>query len=388
MALIITLSIFAPMSTDMYLSGLPRMIADFATNESTMNMSLYCFMLALAVSILFFGPMGDKYGRKKVLSASLLIYIAACIACCFAPNIWAFVAFRIIEAIGSAGALTSAFALIKDLFEGPDVKIVLSVTAALGILGPILAPVIGTALINTISWHATFWLPAIIAGMCLVMTALLPDGIPFERYEGTIAGSVSMVFGLMKEKAFFYFMTMMCVFSASQLAYIAVSSYVYQGQFGLDSTQYSLALAGACILGLGVSLCVRKAKFLTNKGKIAVIFGLGVISLLMMTFVAKIGWLFFMLSMVPCCSNTVTARSFGYGLLMGHHDGDNGSVSSALNFMSFVFIFIGMAAASSFPSDMFIYAVAIVMVFSCTAYAVMWYLLKKGGYAIKGLNEE
>ena len=91
MLLIIILSMFGPISTDMYLSGLPRMIEDFQTTESVMNMSLYLFMLVLAFSILVLGPMGDKYGRRKVLVFSLAIYAVSNIACCFTQDVWIFI---------------------------------------------------------------------------------------------------------------------------------------------------------------------------------------------------------------------------------------------------------------------------------------------------------
>ena len=106
-----------------------------------------------------------------------------------------------------------------------------------------------------------------------------------------------------------------------------------------------------------------------------------------MTFVAKYDWWLFMLSIVPCCSNTITARSFGFEILMNHHDGDNGSVSSVLNFNTFILAFVGMVIASSFPSDMFIYGIAAVLLMCCTVFAVMWSLLKRADYPVRGLKD-
>ena len=73
MFLILIMSMFGPLSTDMYLSGLPQMVEDFSTNEATMNMSLYMFMLVLSFSILFMGPISDKYGRRRVLVITMAI---------------------------------------------------------------------------------------------------------------------------------------------------------------------------------------------------------------------------------------------------------------------------------------------------------------------------
>ena len=384
MILILLLSIFGPLSTDMYLSGLPQMVCDFNTDEATMNMSLYMFMLILSFSILLMGPISDKYGRRKILIATMAIYVLSNLACCFVDNIWLFIVLRMIQAFGGAGAMVTAFALIKDCFDGSERTRILSITATLGILGPMLSPVIGTVLINAYGWPSTFVAPAVVGLTCLVMGAMLPAYLPEERLTGTVIQSISRLGVVVKDKGFTMFMLMICIFTMAQLAYIAVSSYIYQEEFGLTGTQYSLALCGACILALILSNIVRRLG-LSNLGIVMVVLILGLLSTVMMTFVAPLGWFWFMLSIVPSCSNTITARSFGYVLLMNHHDGDNGSVSSVLNFTTFILAFIGMVIASNFPSDLFIYAIATVLLICCIIYVVFWYLLKRDGYPIRGL---
>jgi hypothetical protein len=164
-----------------------------------------------------------------------------------------------------------------------------------------------------------------------------------------------------------------------------VSSYIYQDRFGLSTTEYSLALGAACVLALILSTIVRRLH-LRNLTTVAVVYVLGLTSLVMMTFVAEHAWWLFMLSIVPCCSNTITARSFGFELLMNHHNGDNGSVSSVLNFNTFIFAFMGMVIASSFPKDMFIYGISAALLFSCVIFTVMWILLRRADYPVKNLK--
>ena len=383
--LVLLLSMFGPLSTDMYLSALPQMVEDFGTTEAVMNMSLYMFMLVLSFSLLFLGPISDKYGRRKVLLITMGIYVLSNAACCFVDDIWMFIALRMIQAFGSAGALVSAFALIKDCFEGTERGRTLSIVAILGILGPIMSPVIGTVLINAFGWHSTFIAPAAVAAACMILGAMVPSDLPVERLTGSVMESISRLSVVVKDKGFTMFMLMICIFTASQLAYISVSSYIYQDRFGLSTTEYSLALGAACILALILSGAVRRLK-VRNLTMVAIVFGMGVTSLLMMAFAAQYSWWLFLLSIVPCCSNTITARSFGFELLMNHHDGDNGSVSSVLNFNTFILAFVGMVVASSFPRDMFIYGIAAVLMFSCTAYAIMWILLKRADYPVKNLK--
>ena len=384
--LILLLSMFGPLSTDMYLSGLPQMVEDFDTTAATMNMSLYMFMLVLSFSILVMGPISDKYGRKPILTLTMAIYVASNLACYFTTDVRLFIVLRMIQAFGGAGAMVSAFALIKDCFEGQERGRILTIVSITGILGPILSPVIGTVLINAFGWRSTFAAPALVAAVCMVMGFFLQPGLPVERLTGTVLQSVTRLSAVVRDKGFTVFMMMICIFTASQLAYIAVSSYIYQEKFGLTTTEYSLALGAACILGLALSMFVRRLK-LTNLQTVAAVFIQGIASFLMMAFAAEHGWYLFMLSIVPCCSNTITARSFGFELLMNHHDGDNGSVSSVLNFNTFILAFIGMVISSSFPEDMFIYGIASVLLMSCTVFAIMWLILRHMGYPVKNLKD-
>ncbi len=385
MLLIILLSMFGPISTDMYLSGLPAMITDFHASESVMNMSLYLFMLVLSFSILILGPLGDKYGRRRGLTASLAVYALSNIACCFTGDVWTFISLRMAQAVGGGGALTAAFALVKDCFSGSDMRSVLSVTAAIGILGPILAPVVGTLLINLAGWRATFWAPAGISLFCLSLGALLPGNLPLARFEGSVLGSLTRLRAVLEDRSFFLFMLMTCTFTGSQLAYISVSSYVYQDGFGLTTTEYSLVLAAACILGLAIARLESHRK-VGPRRRLLFMASMGLLSLAMMCLLAPAHWALFMLSIVPCCAITITARSFGFGVLMGQHDGDNGSVSSVLNFTTFIFAFVGMVIASSFPPDMFILGVATMLAISCGVFIGSWALLRARGYGLKGLE--
>ena len=368
----------------MYLSGLPQMVTEFGTTEAVLNMSLYMFMLSFTISILFLGPLSDKYGRRKTLIISMIIYTASCFLCCLSVNVEMFIALRIIEAIGAGGAISVAFALVKDCFSGREMAGILSLVAVLGILGPILSPVIGTVLINFINWKATFWAPAVISALCIVLGSMLPGDIPLERMQGSVKDAVGLVFKLMKERNFFDFTMMLTSFSASQLGFIAVSSYVFLQDYGLDRTQYSLALAASCVMGLILAEVLKRIKMKSNT-VVLVMFLLSALSMVMMFTMPRFGWVWFMLAIVPNCAACTITRSFGFNILMNNHEGDNGAVSSLLNCMTFLYAFIGMAVASSFPSNMFTYAVAIVMLAMTAVYGICWFDLKRQK-PLKGLE--
>ena len=380
--LILLMSMFGPISTDMCLAGFPQMVVEFGTEESVLNMALYMFMLVFAVSMLFLGPLSDKFGRRRILAVTMAIYVVSNLLASMSEDVWTFIALRMIQAFGAGGAMVTSFSLIKDCFRGRMFMRMLSVVAVIGVLGPILAPVIGAALINAFDWRATFMAPAVVGAVCLTLGLLLPGSLPDDRFTGSVIGAVSNLRKIMRERAFAAFVVMMCIFIAGQLGYISVSTYVYQDQFGLSTTMYSLVLGAACIMGLAIAMVVKRLH-LKNLTMVKLMLTLGAISTLVMFLGAPNAWWLFMLAIVPCSANLTISRIFGFGLLMNHHDGDNGSVSAVINFTTFMFAFAGMVVASSFPPDLFIQGVGTVMLAACIVFSAMWALVKKRGYPIK-----
>ncbi len=385
--LIVLLSIYGPISTDMYLPALNQMCLDFNTTEAMLNMSLYMFMLAFAFSILLMGPISDKFGRRKILTISMIVYIIPCLTCYYSPNVEVFVALRIVQAIGAGGALTTAFALIKDCFEGKDLSRTLTIVATIGILGPMLAPVLGSLMITAINWGATFWIPGIIATICLILGLFLSPELPKVR-SNSVSNAVRAVFIIAKNKTFTMFCVMMTIFTSSMLAFLSVSSYVLGvNGYGFNEIEYSVSLAVLSIVGLIISLAIRNIKPITNRRMLAVLFILGVTGLVLMLTLSRDGWYFFLLAMIPYTTILVTTRSYGFGILMNNHEGDNGAVSALLNFSTFILAFFGMLIASSFPNTNFIEGIATVMLISCSVFFIFWMIIRWKGYPLKGLEE-
>ncbi len=385
--LIVLLGIFGPLSTDMYLPGLPEMVEYFETTESIMGMTLYMFMLALAVGVLVLGPLSDKYGRRKILIASMVLYTASSIVCSIAPNIWILIGLRVVQAVGGAGAMCISIALVKDCFEGREMGRILSLTSALAVIGPIIAPILGNVLIETLDWQSTFWVPAIVSLLCLGMAFGIPSSIPVNRSTGSLGESLKGVVAVVKDRNFSAFTIMMTVFMCAQLAYVSVSTYVFQGTFGMTSTEYSLALAGTLVCGIALMVVLQKVvsgrKTLMT---LSLLLGLGMISLVAMVLLGHVHWAMFMVTFVPCSGGAMLARAYGFNILMTQSDDNGGAVSSVINFASFVFCCLGVVVASM-PWESYINGITFTILISCILYAVMWVVVIRGGYSLKGLED-
>jgi DHA1 family bicyclomycin/chloramphenicol resistance-like MFS transporter len=361
------------------------MIVYFETDEPTFSMALYMFMLFLAIGILFLGPVSDKYGRRSVLLASLVLFIISSFLCSFVGSIEALIVCRILQAIGSGGAMAVAVALIRDCFEGSRRTKVLMIVAVIGVLGPVIAPVLGQTLIWALDWRATFWAPAVVAGICVLISLLLPSDIPKVRYEGSIMDSIRTMVPIIRNGDFRRFTIMMNMVAFCILAYVSVSEYIYKEK-GFDvGDAYSFYLAGAMISGVLVMLVLERFH-LSNRAHIAAMFVMTLIAVIILWFFGSDGpWIFFA-GIVPIIATSSVARSFGFNILLAQDVGNSGAISSVLNFIHFMFATAGMVVVVNLPFDNYVQSVAFCFTLFLVVYGVLWAYMAIRGTSLKGLD--
>jgi len=174
----------AAMSIDLLLPAFPEMRSQFGLAEGATEISLVItgFFIGLGFGQLVYGPLSDRFGRKRVLYVGLAVYVAGALAASLAGSLGAFVACRIIWGFGAACPRSLALAILRDTFEGDRMARMMSNVMATFILVPIVAPSIGAGLLALGSWQLTLWFPAGCAVLLAVWVALrLPETLPPDR---------------------------------------------------------------------------------------------------------------------------------------------------------------------------------------------------------------
>ena len=351
-ALITMCNAIAPLSTDMYMPALPDMASYFHTTDAVMNMTLVGFFLFFAIGMLVFGPVSDRMGRRPTMIGGIILYVLASIWCGLAMNVYFLIGMRVLQAIGAGSMVAVSTAIVKDQFTGQTQGTVLAIAQAFSVLGPVLAPLIGAQIYRFFSWRADFFMQALITVVALVLAVLMRDPLPREqRLEGSVLQTFGRLGAVLRNPTFRRFLLCMMMIQIPMMAYISSSSYIYENQFGLSSTQYSLyfaATALASVLGPVVYMWARRLNGYTVTFLIygsCLVFGC-----LLFLFGHRMPALF-ALCFAPIMITSSVSRPFATAILLNLQRSDTGSASSLSNFSFTLSGTVGMLLITSLWSD-------------------------------------
>ncbi|MCH5717034.1 MFS transporter [Niabella hibiscisoli] len=137
------LSAIGPFSIDMYLPGFPNIAKDLQTDVSNISLTLSSFFIGISAGQLLYGPLLDKYGRKKPLYFGLSLYILASLGCAVATSVNMLIVFRFLQALGGCAGMVASRAMVRDLFDVKESAKVFSLLMLVIGVSPLLAPTIG-----------------------------------------------------------------------------------------------------------------------------------------------------------------------------------------------------------------------------------------------------
>jgi len=376
-ALITLMSMIAPLSTDLYMPALPEMAVYFGVSTSLTSFTMTIFFIFMAIGILVLGPMSDKYGRRPILIISVLMSLLFSIACALAPTIWLLIIARALQAAGAGGMVAIGTALIRDSFDGKQLSLVLSITQSLGLLAPMIAPILGAVILKFTSWQMTFVALAILMGIALIGAFLLEETLPQSaRTKESTLHSILQLRVVAKNKNFMSLLMLGSLIGAPYMGYLAIASYIYINDFGLSETMFSIFFAiNSAFAVLGPILYMR-VSHLPKKVLFNAAFILATISALLLYFVGDMGPVAFLLCYVPFTIMSCFTRPFVSDMLLSAQKTDIGAAASLMNFGFTVVGSIGMIVGSLGWSS-YIGGLSItIFIFTALAF-IMWLIILK-----------
>ena len=239
------LSAIGPFSIDMYLPGFQDIATDLNTSIERIQLSLSSFFVGIAAGQLFYGPLLDRFGRKKPLVVGLLIYLASSLACAFTDSADSLILLRFLQALGSCGGMVAARAMVRDFFPASETAKVFSMLMLVIGVSPILAPTLGGYFIAQWGWHSIFiflsvFVILVLLGVLFFLKGAKTANKELSLHPKLILSNYKTVLRLPQ----FYIYALSGGFASSGLyAYLSGSPFVMMNLFGLSEKQYGWAFA-------------------------------------------------------------------------------------------------------------------------------------------------
>jgi len=239
------LTAIGPFSIDMYLPGFDDIARSLHTSPATVGLSLSSYFIGVALGQLLYGPLMDRYGRKKPLYGGLVLYIVATAVCMQARDINTLIVLRFIQAIGSCGAQVAAMAMVRDLFGAKESARALSLLLLVVGASPMIAPTVGSYVVVNFGWRTVFLILGIVSVIITLLTIFfLPESYPADRTFSLKPRPIIRNFIAVLSIRQFLVATLVESFAFSGLlAYVSGSPVLFMNIFHVDKRTYGWIFA-------------------------------------------------------------------------------------------------------------------------------------------------
>ena len=342
------LTAFAPMSIDMYLPALPTIGLAFSSTPGHVQLSLASFFLGMAIGQGFYGPLTDRFGRKRPLFVGLTLFAIASAGCALARSIDMLIALRFFQALGACSGPVIARAIVRDLFDAREAVRVFSLMVLVLGVSPVLAPILGGQILALFDWRIIFWTTALLGTIGLVASAWrLPETHRPEHARPLALKSVlGAYYTLITDRAFVGYALTGATGLGGMFAYIAGSPFVFIDLFRVPVTRFGFFFA---INALGFILSAQVNVRLVRRFETDTVIGAVLLLQLAVGFMLLagtwIGWIglygtaafiFVYVASIGCLFPNTTAMA------MAEHGNMAGSASALIGVLQF-----GLAAITA-----------------------------------------
>jgi MFS transporter, DHA1 family, multidrug resistance protein len=166
--LVAAMAAIGPVSIDMYLPGFPAIEREFGVRGVETTMAAY--LVGIAVSQLFYGPISDRFGRKPPLYFGFALYALGAAGCALATSMPSLTLLRVVQALGGSAGFVIGRAIVRDRCEPHEAARAFSLLMMIVALGPVIAPAAGGVVVTHFGWRATFWFQTILGVVLFAAT--------------------------------------------------------------------------------------------------------------------------------------------------------------------------------------------------------------------------
>lgn len=243
--LLAALAGIGPLTVDMYLASMPDIARLLATTPAQVQLTISVYLVGYAIAQMFCGALSDRHGRRPVFLVALSIYAAAGLACALAPSIELLIAARFFQALGGAGGVVLARAVVRDIYEGARVAREMSRLSAVMALAPIAAPLLGGVLQTAFGWRSNFVLLFLFgAAAAIAVWLTFPETLRRRAPEAVSLFSIFRSYrSFFRNRSFVAYLALSTCAFLGLFAWISTAAFVLQDIYGLTPLVFGFTFA-------------------------------------------------------------------------------------------------------------------------------------------------
>ena len=268
---LISVTFIGPLSLHLFIPAMPAVKEAFSVSTGMAQLTMSLAMLSMAFFTVAYGGLSDRFGRKRVLLAGLVLFTCGAVACMVAADLPMLLAGRILQGAGAGCGVVLARAIARDVYGQERVAQVIAYLTAAYVLGPMFAPMIGGQLTALFGWRALFGLASVV-GLLVILAVIFAVPETRARSAAMARGVFAGYKSLLRRRRFVGFMLQPGLSSAAFFTQATAASFLAAELLGADASEIGLwffafpigFMAGSFISGrIGAS---RSIEFMTILG--------------------------------------------------------------------------------------------------------------------------
>jgi DHA1 family bicyclomycin/chloramphenicol resistance-like MFS transporter len=240
-------------TTDIMLPAFGAMVVELDTTLDLVQGTVASFTLFFGIGQFFYGPASGKFGRRPAIAVGLTIFIVGAILATLGNDIQTILAGRALQGLGAGSAAVLSRAILRDTHSGTALARAMALSMTIFAVGPIIAPLLGHAVVQTFGWRSTFACTGLLAVALLLFNQLRyretnkyldPDALK----PASLWRSVKSITGNRQSS---YFLACGCVAYCALFSYISNAPRIYAMAFDISGIEFAALFA---LTGFGIVL--------------------------------------------------------------------------------------------------------------------------------------
>ncbi len=353
--ILLLLVTFGTISAVILTPALPQLSQEFGISETKAQMVMSIFLIGYTIGQLPYGPIANRFGRKKAIYAGIGLMIFGSLLAVLTHAFWALLASRFIQALGAAVGLKITFTMISDQHEGQEAIRAISLLSFSFALMPLLGVTIGGYLIEFWGWRSCFVFSSIYAILLAFLVLALPEtSKKFELEALRIKKIAHAYLQQFKSAPTVLNALMMGLVSSNFYIFATLAPYIGINTIGLSPKQFGLWNLLLC-LGLFGSIFFTRWFAGKDKPRLAMFIGISIMAFgaaaMLVSFAfsfVNVWTLFFLATVIRGGVNPIWSNASSNGLSVSH---DKSNTSAVMQFINLGISTAGLLLVSLFPTN-------------------------------------